>query len=431
VLQLVPLLRHSPLQELRAFVSLFRPVRVVPNSLDPSLHGLDALCVPNLFANCLSTLPSFSSSFAGALLDGDIHVSEDHCDSTLQNLVGDGADSIAHAWAVSGRIVDKLAVMEPFLRGTARNIVRRILGVPPLPREKSDGNEGAVSILQRVRDRQRINACRAIVPDHESDRETESDDEDTHARTAKMLFGVAGKSQMLGSQGISQERTRSSKSPPDRCLPVEEGSGEDTPDPKVLPTLHASTPPVSECESQQKFAKGTPRRRTNSDLTSQQTQLINIINTEDTLMTRLGNANYKHSSFRTVTHTSFSSLTSSAMNQPHSTVRHDPLLTDLQNIPLTGTKRASVHLYSSNPATKRRKVEKCLDAYTEGPVLASPTSEVAAGSRGVPAMGSAPESGCLGEDVDEETRRFQRRALRGRSRAIEEKLRQALVMEAR
>ncbi|KAF8466527.1 hypothetical protein DFH94DRAFT_639281, partial [Russula ochroleuca] len=185
---LVPLLRHSPLQELRAFVSLFRPVRVVPNSLDPSLHGLDALCVPNLFANCLSTLPSFSSSFAGALLDGDIHVSEDHCDSTLQNLVGDGADSIAHAWAVSGRIVDKLAVMEPFLRGTARNIVRRILGVPPLPREKSDGNEGAVSILQRVRDRQRINACRAIVPDHESDRETESDDEDTHARTAKMLF---------------------------------------------------------------------------------------------------------------------------------------------------------------------------------------------------------------------------------------------------
>ena len=394
-------MRHSPLQELRAFVSLFRPVRVVPNSLDPSLHGLDALCISNLFANCLSTLPShFSSSFAGALLEGDLQVSEDHCDSVGQNLVGDGADGIAHAWAVSGRIVDKLAVMEPFLRGTARDIVRRTLGVPPLPRENSDGNEGVVSILQRARDRQRINTCRAIVPDHESDRETESDDEDTHARTAKLLFGV-GKGQM-----VSQERTQSSKSPPDRRLLVEEGSGENTPNPEVLPTLHTSTPPVSEYGSQQKFAKGTPRRRTNSDLASQQTKLKNIINMKDTPMT----------------------------HHPHSTGRHDPLLTDLQNIPLTRTKRGSVHLYSSNPATKRSKVEKCPDAYTEeGPLLASATSE-AASNRGVSVMDSAPEFGCFGErgpDADGEMRRFQRRALRARSRAIEEKLRQALVMEAR
>ena len=429
-------MRHSPLQELRAFVSLFRPVRVVPNSLDPSLHGLDALCIPNLFANCLSTLPShFSSSFAEALLEGDLQVSEIHCESALQNLVGDGADSIAHAWAVSGRIVDKLAVMEPFLRGTARDIVRRTLRVPPLPRENIDGNEGAESILQRARDRQRIDACRATVSDHESDRETESDDEDIHARTAKLLFGVAGKSQVVGSQGISQERTRSSKSPPDRRLLVEKRSGENTPNPKALPTLHASTPRVSECESQQNFAKGTARRRTNSDLASQQTRLKNIINMKDARMTtRLENTDDKHSSFRTVTHTSFTSLSSSAVNHPHSTGRHDPPLTDLQSIPLTGTKRGSVHQYSSNPATKRSKVEKCLKAHTEeGPLLASPTSETA-NDRGVAVMDSAPESGCLGErgpDIDGETRRFQRRALRARGRAIEEKLRQALVMEAR
>jgi hypothetical protein len=47
---------------------------------------------------------------------------------------------------------------------------------------------------------------------------------------------------------------------------------------------------------------------------------------------------------------------------------------------------------------------------------------------------AAPESGCTrerGPDVDEETRRSQRRALRARSRAIEEKLRYALVSESR
>ena len=57
----------------------------------------------------------------------------------------------------------------------------------------------------------------------------------------------------------------------------------------------------------------------------------------------------------------------------------------------------------------------------------------AAGSPGAAAMEArkltdvAPESGCIGQrgPDDEETRRSQRRALRARSRAIEEKLRHA------
>jgi hypothetical protein len=432
-------LRHSPLQELRAFVSLFRPLRVVPNSLDPSLRGFDALCIPNIFADCLSTPSSLvSSSFDEALVEGDIEMNDDHCDSALQNLVGDGADRIAHAWAVSGRNLDKLTVMEPHLRGKARDATRRALGIPPLPNGNNDKIKGAISILERMRDWQRINACRGIVAEHEYERETESEDEDTHARTAKLLFGVAAGSQMVGSQGTSHERTPSSRSPRDMRSLVEEGSGRVIPIPQVPPTLHVSTLPVSERGSQQNIAEGTFRRRTNSDVSTPQTRLSNDINTEDTRMMRPGNADHEPSSFRPVAHTlSLSSLTSLARDQPLYTRRHHQPLLNLKNIPFTGTKRASAPLYSSSPSEKRSKDEKYLGAYKD-PVLVSHRRETTNAS-GLASMGAgqltdaAPESTCTGErgpDVEEETRRLQRRALRARSHAIEEKLRDALLSEA-
>ncbi|KAI5119407.1 hypothetical protein M0805_005950 [Coniferiporia weirii] len=46
---LVPLHRHSPLPELQTFVGLFRPRRLVPNFLEPKLHGLDLACMPAMF----------------------------------------------------------------------------------------------------------------------------------------------------------------------------------------------------------------------------------------------------------------------------------------------------------------------------------------------------------------------------------------------
>jgi hypothetical protein len=413
----------------------------VPNSLDPSLCGFDALCIPNLFADCLSTPTSHvSSSFDEALVEGDIELSDDHGDSAMQNLVGDGADRIAHAWAVSGRNSDKLTVMEPYLRGTARDATRRALGIPPLLYGNSDKIKGAISVLGRMRDWQRINACRGIVAEHDSERETESEDEDTHARTAKLLFGIAAGSQMMGSQETSHERTPSSQSPRDVRLLVEEGSGKDIPDPQVPPALHASTLPVSERDSQHKISKNTSRRRTNLDVDPPRTQLINNINTEDTRMVRPGNADHKSSSFRPVAHTSsLSSLTSPARNQLLSSRRHDQPLMSLQNIPLNGTKRTSVHLYSSSPSKKRSKDEKYLNVYAdEDHVFASSrrettnASDVASMEAGQ-LTDAPPESGCTGEcgpDVDEETRGSQRRALRARSRAIEEKLRYALVSEA-
>ena len=414
----------------------------MPNSLDPSLRGFDALCIPNLFADCLSIPPSLvSSSFNEALIEGDIEVNDGHCDSALENLVGDGADGIAHAWAVSGRNSDKLTVMEPYLRGTARDAIRSALGIPPLLDGNSDKTKGAISILERMRDLQRINACRGIVVEHESEWETESEDEVTHARTAKLLFGVAARSQIVNSQGTSYERTPSPQPLRDMRSPVEEWSGKDRLDPRVPPDLHASTLPVSERGPQQKITKGILRCRTISDASLHGTQLINSINTNDARAMRPGNADHNPSSFLPLAYTSsLSSFTSPARNQPLSARRHDQPLMSLQNIPLTGTKRTSVHLYSSSPSKKQSKGKKYLNVYAdEDPLFASSRRDTTNAS-GVSSMGAGKltdatsESGCMGEccqDEEDKTHQSQRRALRDRSRVIEEKLRYALVSELR
>lgn len=411
----------------------------MPNSLDPSLRGFDSLCIPNIFAGCLSTATSHvSPSFEEALVEGDIEVNDDNCDSALQNLVGDRADRIAHTWAVSGRNLNKLSVMEPYLIGTARDSIRRALGLPPLPDRNTGKIKGTISILERMRDRKRINTCRGIAAEPESERESESEDEDTHARTARLLFGAAARSRMVNSQGISHDRTLSSQSPRDIRPLVEEGSGKDIPDPQVSSTLHTSTLPVSERGSQQKIAEGTFRHRTNPDVASPQTQLIN---TKGMAMMCPMNVDHKPSSFRSVAHTSsFSSLASPAKNRPLSTRQHDQPLVDLQNISLTGTKRVSLHLYSSSPSKKRKKNEKYLNIYAdEHPMFATSKREktntsVVASMQVEQLTDAAPQSGSSGKrgpDVNDETRRSQRRALLARSRAIEDKLRYALVSEAR
>lgn len=462
-MQLVPFSRHSPLPELRAFVSLFRPVRVVPNSLNPSLRGLDGLCIPRLFANCLSSHSSHSfTSFADALVEGNIEIGEDNNDATLQNLVGDGADSIARTWADSARILDKLAVMEPFLRGKLRDVVRRTLGVPPLQTENGDGNGGAISILQRMRDAQRIESCRVL--ERESDRETQSEDEEAHARTAKLLFGVSGRSQMADSQRTFREKIHGCGSPLGRRSLIEEGSSEDAPVPKVLHATRASTQQESECGSQHKAGKGTSRDRADSDLASLRTQLLNIMGTKDS---RLKDADHKLSPlFSPVSHTS--SLLSSNRSCAASQDDELPLLDQL-NIPPTGmgakrrriqshprsqsrssspsrspSRRSSTHLHFQSPVTKRRKIETWQDVhYKSGvstPGFAFSKAAIATHSRGLGVIQVGKSTNAASQpgstdtrcpDMDGEPRRAQRRALRARSRAIEEKLRHALPMHAR
>ena len=379
-------------------------------------------------------------------------MSEDHDDVALQNLVGDGADGIARAWAASGRIADKLAVVEPLLSGTARDVIRRTLGVPALTPENKNVCDGAVSILQRMMDAQRIRACLAVAVAHESDLETASDneDEEAHARTARLLFGVRGKSQ-------SQDQTQSSNSAPGRCAQ----SREDSTVPKDPPALCASTPLASERGSPKADKKGKSRLRTGSTLPSLRTQLPDSMATNGTCTTRLGGADYNVSSpTRAVVHTaSLPSLNGAARNQSPISSQDDTAMRDLQNISLTRTKRryfqcqsqsssesqqslsrsrsqplqpfrSSINFNSSNPDTKRSKVDKWPDAHAKEDAPATGLAEAVCAEGRVAMQVGKLETGCrrVGPDVDVdlETRRAQHRALRARSRGIEAKLRDAL-----
>ena len=397
--QLVPLSRHSPLIELRAFVSLFRPARVVPNTLDPSLHGLDGLSIPNIFADCLSSPQSSSSTaFAEALVGDDIEIREDGGDSALQNLIGEDAERTARVWADSGRGAEKLAVVEQFLTGPARDAARRALGLAPLLRECPDDNsnnnngiERAVSILQRIRDKKRIEVCRrgAHSSIGESDQETESQDSDAHARMAKMLFGLAG-----GDTQIMESVSR------------------------------VPTPPVSE--------RGCSRHVTQLDIAR------SPLRTEDTRRAvRFANSESgpSHPS-RLITHAS----SPPSLTSPPSLNRGDSLL-----VPLARTKRQhpfsqsqsqtqsqsspSINSTVQKPSTKRRKLERLSTVpvtHEDAPSLPRKQVLSVAGAENItPAGLNAKPTIIL--DVDAENRKVHRRVLRERSRAIEEKLRRALL----
>ncbi|KAI0667716.1 hypothetical protein C8Q78DRAFT_1052236 [Trametes maxima] len=146
---LVPLARHSPLPELRAFVSLFKPHRVVPNTLDPALKGLDAACMKTMFADCLAdeddsptsqqSVDDFCASHALAppevapgdldpdLLKGSGSGSGFDEDVAFKNLEGAGAREVAEKWADSGRMHKKLTVMKEFLPTALRALIEQIL----------------------------------------------------------------------------------------------------------------------------------------------------------------------------------------------------------------------------------------------------------------------------------------------------------------
>ena len=88
-------------------------MRVVHNSLNPSLHGLNVLCIP---------VPSFTAysyyllgSVVGPLVEDDMEVREDCSDVTLQNLISDGSGGIACVWADS-------VIIGTTLRRKSRNI---------------------------------------------------------------------------------------------------------------------------------------------------------------------------------------------------------------------------------------------------------------------------------------------------------------------
>jgi hypothetical protein len=318
---------------------------------------------------------------------GEMEMDEDCNDAAIQNLIGDGADNIARVWADTGRSIDKLAVIEPFLRDKTRDVVRRILGLPPLLYETCNGDERAVSAIQRIRDAQHIQACRSSGD--ESDQETGSDDDDAHMRTAKALFGITGRSQTVGPQGEERMQTSQSRHPL-----VEERGREDS-----VREVHAS---------------------------------YSVL--------RLSGCGYQHD-IRKVTfgHLGFASLQTQPLRGnlslappgSRATQRNDVALMDVQNIPSHSPSQSaswpastSMPLLSS-PAAKWRQVEGWPSVLSQDNV---PKPVRVPSREGFSAQNSRTVQADAILGVDAETRRIRRRVLRARSRLIEEKLRCALPM---
>ncbi|KAH9936509.1 uncharacterized protein B0H18DRAFT_1206791 [Fomitopsis serialis] len=221
---LVPLSRHSPLPELRAFVSLFKPKELIPNTLDPALKGLDWACMPEMFSGCLSSESSTAFrpeadcySVDMREMAHELFSDEDAgADVALKNLEGDGARELADRWADSGKFRRKLAVMHQYLRGKDRTVVERIMeggkdavldSEPPssdadFTKPVASANEqqplkpkrtfvGRATAEETARAMARLRSMPRIFTEPGSDEDTEDEDaEEQRARTAHQLFAA-------------------------------------------------------------------------------------------------------------------------------------------------------------------------------------------------------------------------------------------------
>lgn len=126
---------------------MFRPRRVVPNTLDPSLAGLDHACIEGMFADCLSNspsqviIPTRPSILPTSLRIVDLQADND---ATLKNLEGGAkAVQLAVKWADdSGRLRKKLERMGSYLTGKERDLVQRLLSGRDTGKSKERAQEG-------------------------------------------------------------------------------------------------------------------------------------------------------------------------------------------------------------------------------------------------------------------------------------------------
>ncbi|KAI6027337.1 beta-lactamase-like protein [Pisolithus microcarpus] len=225
---LVPLSRHSPLPELMNFVSLFRPHRVIPNTLHSSLDGLDWGAMSAMFENCISPLPTsqarsrfssvtappcsltsninlgsvlqptvFSSTSNPELLVTNPEVKHEEIDVAIQNLVG--PSFAAEKWADMGGKRSKLEVINMWLSRGDKSKAQRIQGLRwnvldmpvgiPVAGPSGSTSLGASNQLNvfpsRVDVPKDIESCYAVDSDDSSDEGGSND----HAHTAWILFG--------------------------------------------------------------------------------------------------------------------------------------------------------------------------------------------------------------------------------------------------
>ena len=137
---LLLLSRHSTLPELQSFIKLFRSKRIVPDTLDPRLHGLDWTCLDRMFSHCLhpsaQVLPSSASNPQLHLgvtgLDRVTIDAQNDVDVALKNLVGDEAADAAQRWADHGKLLEKFAIVRDYLSNGEHHVVDE--GTKPISR---------------------------------------------------------------------------------------------------------------------------------------------------------------------------------------------------------------------------------------------------------------------------------------------------------
>ena len=180
----MPLSRHSTLPELQSFVGLFKPRRVIPNTLDPRLRGMDWLCLDHLFEGFLSPLGATDTIPPTPTDGGDLDLLlvqvDEEGDAAVKNVVG--CSDLAQRWADRAKLRSKLEIMVGYLDPERKSFLDKLLRLrpdSPIPELHSS----KIQISSPPRGPQR---------DYDRDSEDGSDDdaaEDDHWRTAHMLFG--------------------------------------------------------------------------------------------------------------------------------------------------------------------------------------------------------------------------------------------------
>jgi hypothetical protein len=193
----VPIWRHSSLPELQKFVNLFRPHRVVPNTLEPALGGLDWMCIHGMFKDYLS--PE-GQTIVDAMQEGVSRRAEsvinsglvqwaasagENGDVGLKNLEGgEEAGYAAGQWTIpDAQGIKRLRMMREFLVGPLREGFNDLL-------KQIGGQDEHMNAKEKDMERAEKWAREGGYGRKEegSDEETDDDDDDERGRTAHTLF---------------------------------------------------------------------------------------------------------------------------------------------------------------------------------------------------------------------------------------------------
>jgi DNA cross-link repair 1C protein len=179
-------------------VSLFRPKRVVPNTLDPRLKNLDWICLDRMFAPYLHASMQHVTSSSATLrqrlgISANDRFGQDGLedgDVTLKNLIGEGASEAAERWADHGKLLKKISILKNHLGEDEKNMIDELLGISK-PRPKSfQGRlfEYDIDIISATKGKGKEVVTYAHDP-RESDEDTNYDSsDDERGKTAHKLF---------------------------------------------------------------------------------------------------------------------------------------------------------------------------------------------------------------------------------------------------